>query len=149
MRRRASSIWQREDRGGIFSRRVGLRPGLKARLDEPGLDSCAYSDYTFCVGIYESLAEAQGFQWDEGNAEKNWKKHQVSNAECEQPFFNQPLIVAADTKHSAEEPRYYALGRTNLGRRLFIVFTLRDDLIRVISARDMSRRERKEYARHE
>lgn len=113
------------------------------------LDFCTSSAYTFRVGIFEDLAETQGFQWDEGNSEKNWKKHQVSNAECEQPFFHQPLVVAADLKHSDEEPRFYALGRTDLGRRLFIVFTLREDLVRVISARDMSRRERKEYARHE
>ncbi len=101
------------------------------------------------MSIYAVLAEAQGFQWDEGNGKKSWEKHQVTQAECEQPFFNQPLIVAADAKHSEDEPRFYALGTTDLGRRLFIVFTLRDDLVRVISARDMSRRERKEYARHE
>lgn len=114
-----------------------------------GLDLRASSAYTFHVSIYAVLAKARGFQWDDGNAEKNWDKHQVAQAECEQPFFNQPLIVAADAKHSEEEPRFYLLGKTDLGRRLFIVFTLRNDLIRIISARDMSRRERKEYSHHE
>lgn len=91
------------------------------------------------------LAECKGFQWDEGNAEKNWIKHKVSRLECEQPFFNEPFIVARDERHSQAENRYYALGQTNAGRLLFIVFTIRGDWIRVISARDMSRKERRVY----
>lgn len=101
------------------------------------------------MDIYERLAHAAGFEWDVGNTEKNWARHQVSSAECEQVFFNQPLVVALDTKHSDLEPRFYALGQTDSTRRLMIVFTLRGDLVRVISARDMSRKERKEYARYE
>ncbi len=93
----------------------------------------------------ELLAQCVGFEWDEGNREKNWVRHHVSAAECEQVFFNAPLVVSADESHSITEPRYYVLGRTNAGRRLFVVLTIRDNLIRVISARDMSRRERKEY----
>jgi uncharacterized protein len=93
------------------------------------------------------LAACTGFDWDEGNAEKNWIKHQVSQAECEELFFNQPLVIAPDVKHSAVETRFYLLGRTDEGRRLFAVFTLRGNLIRVISARDMTSREKKEYAR--
>jgi uncharacterized protein len=69
----------------------------------------------------------------------------VSMAECEQMFFNASLLVSPDEKHSGGEPRYYVLGKTNAGRRLFVVLTIRDKLIRVISARDMSRREQKEY----
>ena len=101
------------------------------------------------MDIYERLAQAAGFEWDAGNAEKNWARHQVGTAECEQVFFNQPLLVGPGPKHSNLEPRLYALGQTNSARRLLIVFTLRGDLVRVISARDMSRKERKEYARHE
>ena len=93
----------------------------------------------------EQLAQCIGFEWDEGNREKNWIRHRVSVAECEQVFFNVPLLVSPDERHSGEEPRYYALGQTNAGRRLFVVVTIRDKLIRVISARDMSRREQKEY----
>ncbi len=94
--------------------------------------------------MYE-ISKCKGFEWDEGNSEKNWTRHRVTRAECEQAFFNQPLVVAEDEQHSQEEPRYYALGQTDAGRRLFVVFTIRGDLVRVISARDMSTRERRVY----
>lgn len=93
----------------------------------------------------DNLAECTGFQWDEGNATKNWTLHQVAQAEAEQVFFNRPVMVAPDLKHSEDEPRYAALGQTDGGRRLAIVFTLRGMLVRVISARDMSRPERRMY----
>jgi hypothetical protein len=93
----------------------------------------------------DRLLECAGFQWDEGNAEKNWTKHKVSRVECEEVFFNEPLLVASEVKHSGTEPRFYALGQTDEGRLLFVVFTVRETLIRVISGRDMSRREKKEY----
>ena len=92
------------------------------------------------------LANCKGFQWDEGNRDKNWYLHQVSNSECEELFFNLPLIIVRDTKHSQTEQRYYALGQTAANRWLFIAFTLRDDLIRVISARDMNQKESRKYA---
>ena len=91
------------------------------------------------------ISNCKGFQWDEGNSDKNWYLHQVTNGECEEVFFNLPLIVASDTKHSQQEQRYYALGRTDIDRWLFIAFTIRDDLIRVISARDMNQRETRRY----
>ena len=84
------------------------------------------------------LQACTGFQWDDGNATKNWDKHGVSQAECEQVFFNQPLIVRRDRRHSEVESRYYALGRIDADRLLFVCFAVCDDLIRVISARDMS-----------
>ena len=93
----------------------------------------------------EVLLESEGFEWDEANLLKNWEKHHVSPAECEQVFFNQPLVTGTDVKHSKREHRYFALGRTDTGRRLFLVFTVRRKLIRVISARDMSRKERGVY----
>ncbi len=86
-----------------------------------------------------------GFEWDEGNLKKNWIKHKVSYSECEQIFFNQPLIIGDDFKHSKKEERMYALGQTDAGRLLFVVFTVRKTLIRVISARDMHAKERKVY----
>ena len=76
-----------------------------------------------------------GFDWDEGNKQKNWEKHQVDFRECEEVFFNQPLLIHEDTMHSSQEKRYYILGRSDTGRPLFLVFTLRNDKIRVISAR--------------
>jgi uncharacterized DUF497 family protein len=85
------------------------------------------------------------FEWDDGNRDKNWIKHHVSQAECEQVFFHQPLVVAPDEGHSRTESRYFLLGKTDTGRRLFLVFTPRQDRIRVISARDMSHKERRIY----
>jgi uncharacterized DUF497 family protein len=94
-----------------------------------------------------AFAHCTGFQWDDGNSEKNWEQHQVSRAEAEQVFFNRPIVVAADSRHSGDEPRFAALGQTNEGRRLAIIFTIREvTMIRVISARDQSREERKVYA---
>jgi len=93
----------------------------------------------------EKAIECTGFQWDEHNANKIWDKHGVTPFESEQVFFNSPVVATVDTEHSQKENRYYVLGRTDAGRRLFVVFTVRNDLIRVISARDMSRKERKAY----
>jgi len=91
------------------------------------------------------VGNCEGVEWDESNIEKNWEKHQVLPTECEEVFFNQPLVVTDDKRHSDQERRYYVLGRTDTGRRLFIAYTIRKNNIRVISARDMSRKERKIY----
>jgi uncharacterized DUF497 family protein len=93
----------------------------------------------------KKLQGVTGFQWDQGNLEKNWVKHGVSPLECEQLFFNQPLVVAPDLKHSHCEERFYALGRTDSDRFLFVVFTVRAQKLRIISARDMNRKERNIY----
>ncbi len=87
-----------------------------------------------------------GFDWDDGNRFKN-AKHAVDSFETEQVFFNQPLIIVSDEFHSKTEARYHALGITNEGRTLHLTFTLRQEMtkIRVISARDMSRKERRIY----
>lgn len=91
------------------------------------------------------LSKCTGFEWDEGNLLRNWEGHGVTGSECEQVFFNNPLIVAPDVKHSEKEDRYYALGQTDMGRLLFVVIIIRKTLVRIISARDMSRKERKAY----
>lgn len=90
-----------------------------------------------------------GFDWDSGNERKSLDKHTVSQAEAEQVFFNQPLVIEADIRHSQSEPRFHALGQTNDGRFLHITFTVRGGgtLIRVISARDMHRNEEALYAK--
>ncbi len=95
------------------------------------------------------LGKVEGFDWDEGNARKSVEKHDVSQAEAESVFFGDPLVVVSDPRHSQTEPRYHALGRTAEGRKLHVVFTLRREntLIRVISARDMHRKERMFYAK--
>ena len=86
-----------------------------------------------------------GFDWDEGNKQKNWEKHQVDYTECEQVFFNKPLLIGEDMGHSSQEQRYYVLGQSDMGRTLFLVFTIRNNHIRIISARDQSKKERKIY----
>jgi len=95
--------------------------------------------------LIKLLQECTGFQWDDGNINKNWIKHKVTNYECEQIFFNQPFIVNDDIKHSDTERRFYASGQTDLGRKLFVVFIIRNKKIRIISARDMSKKEREIY----
>ena len=98
--------------------------------------------------LHEVLRRCTGFDWDDGNTDKNWAKHRVSDAEGEQTFFNRPLLVIADHAHSQGEGRFFALGTTDSGRRLFVAFTVREDRIRIISARDMTRSETQEYERH-
>ena len=85
-----------------------------------------------------------GFDWDAGNRDKN-TKHRVSDDECEEVFFNLPLLLGPDEAHSQHEDRRYAFGQTNGGRRLFITFTIRRTQMRIISARAMTRKERKTY----
>lgn len=98
----------------------------------------------FSVGdLPEFLPDIEGFQWDTGNSSKNWTRHRVSQTEAEQVFLNRPLVVlGAPFK---EEPRQFAFGRTDAGRLLTVVFTIRGTLLRVISVRPMSRRERRGY----
>ena len=93
-----------------------------------------------------NLTDITGFDWDEGNARKN-EKHNVSMAEAEQFFFNEPLLVLEDSRHSKKEPRFHALGKSDEKRQLHITFTLRQagEKIRIISARDMHKKERAIY----
>jgi hypothetical protein len=94
-----------------------------------------------------ALERIVGFEWDAGNSRKSADKHGVTQAEAEQVFLNEPLVVSSDVAHSRSEPRFHALGQTHEGRRLHITFTLRAEgtLVRVISARDMHRKERSIY----
>lgn len=91
------------------------------------------------------LGNALGFQWDAGNRDKNLERHNVSDNEAEEAFFNHPLTIARDADHSTEEARFALHGVTDAGRTLFITFTMRGRFIRVISARDMTRNEYLEY----
>ena len=86
-----------------------------------------------------------GFNWDAGNREKNWQRHRVSTGECEQGFFNLPLLLQDDPDHPQKEPHFLVLGQTIAGRPLFIAFTINQEKIRIISARDMSQNERDLY----
>jgi uncharacterized DUF497 family protein len=91
---------------------------------------------------FPDFSDVVGFERDQGNATKNGNKHDVTQGECEEVFFHEPMFVGPDELHSGPEARYYLLGRTNTDRHLFLVFTIRNDLIRVFSARTMIRSER-------
>jgi uncharacterized DUF497 family protein len=91
------------------------------------------------------LSGLEGFDWDHGNTGKIWKKHRVDFRESEEIFFNKPLEIFYDEKHSQEEERFAALGITDRGRKLAVIFTIRKRKIRVISARSQSRRERRYF----
>ena len=95
------------------------------------------------------LPEPIAFQWDEGNVVKNFKKHDVTIQEAEEVFANESFVTAEDLKHSSSEQRFYGLGQTKTNRKLFVVFTIRDRKIRVISIRDMKKKERLAYERLE
>jgi uncharacterized protein len=116
---------------------------------EPSLPRCILQTYTDGVKPRrDPLTDCIGFEWDEEDAHKNWERHRVNPEEAEDVFFNDPL-VRGDVRHSRREKRYYALGQTSAGRLLFVAFTIRRSLLRVISARDMNRREGEAYAKHE
>ena len=91
------------------------------------------------------MPDFEGFDWGCGNVEKNWERHRVMPLEAEQVFFNSPLLAKADAAHSIQEQRFFVLGQTDEGRELFVAFTIRAKRIRVVSARDMSRQERRIY----
>jgi uncharacterized DUF497 family protein len=93
----------------------------------------------------DTLSRFVGFQWDRGNSNKNLLKHNVQNWECEQVFFNKPLLVLEDPGHSVLEKRWAAFGKTDSGRLLVVIFTMRGNSLRVISARGMNSKERKFY----
>ena len=104
------------------------------------------SIYGEAFGLPEDFPASIDFEWDSGNSMKN-EKHSVSDEEAEQVFFNEPLLLLADSVHSGSEPRWHALGRTNEDRLLKVAFTMRAEgtRVRVISARPMHRKERKAY----
>ena len=112
------------------------------------LDLCILQQYTNLM-VYDPFSSVIGFEWDDHNTDKNRNKHAVEPGECEELFFNMPLVVSPDDAHSALEPQYHALGSSDSGRRLMVVFTIRSQRIRVISAQDQSRKERLVYESHQ
>lgn len=97
------------------------------------------------AAIETILAQIEGFDWDEHNTGKNVLGHNVSQAEAEEMFFHVPVLLFDDVKHSAREPRFLLYGITAAGRPLTAAFTIRANRIRVISIRDMNRKERRKY----
>ena len=101
------------------------------------------------MSIKDIVGQCEGFDWDDGNFHKNWDRHDVTYSECEQIFFNLPLLIADDYAHGDDDDdRYLALGRTDMNRRLFLVFEIRVKMIRVISGRDMTKKERSIYEKN-
>lgn len=91
------------------------------------------------------LPKPVAFEWDKGNIDKNLKKHKVTHKEAEETFDNEPKFFFEDEQHSEKERRYALYGQTKTKRFLTIVFTLRNEKVRIISARSMSRKERRSY----
>ncbi len=92
-----------------------------------------------------NFTNINGFDWDDGNINKNWRSHLITNKEAEEVFVNLPKVLLVDKKHLIVEERLIILGRTNKGRRLTIAFTIRNNKFRIISARDMNKKERRKY----
>ena len=90
-------------------------------------------------------AGVYNFEWDSGNRIKNWKRHKVTTRECEEVFFSGALPIGIQVDPPANEPRFGVIGETSIGRRLFVVFTLRQRRIRIVSARPMTRQEEEDY----
>ena len=99
--------------------------------------------------LQTSFSDFTGFDWDDGNIDKNRIRHEVECYECEQVFFNKPIVVLPDKNHSSIKKRLSALGITDGGRLMTIIFTIRHSLIWVISARDMNKKERSFYRNYE
>jgi len=88
-----------------------------------------------------TIKEPHEFEWDKGNKDKNWLKHKVKNEECEEIFFDKKKKILKDVLHSGKEKRFIILGKTKKERLLFVVFTIRNKKVRVISARDINKKE--------
>jgi len=102
--------------------------------------------YSNILKIMRIMPQPIAFQWDTGNVDKNLKKHNVTPQEAEETFASEPFVTVEDIKHSTKsETRFQALGKTKTGRKLFIAFTIRDEKIRVISIRDMKKKEKQAY----
>jgi uncharacterized protein len=84
------------------------------------------------------------FEWDRGNQEKNWFKHEVDINEAEEAFFDTNKQEYPDPTHSGAEIRKIVVGKTNAGRMLFVVYTMRKNKIRIVSARDLNKKKEKE-----
>jgi uncharacterized DUF497 family protein len=96
------------------------------------------------MAVNFDLSKLEGFEWDRGNLD-HIQKHNVNYRECEDVFFNKPLIINQDETHSQIEERFRVYGQTNRKRRIFMIFTIRHNKIRVLSSRDQNRKERTEF----
>ncbi len=109
----------------------------------------SYMDIIYKMGELDNALSAAEFEWDRGNVDKNRERPRGAYVECEEVLLGRQFIITKDTAHSTEEDRYQVLGKTDEGRILFLAFTLRGNRIRVITARDANRKERKAYEKTE
>jgi uncharacterized protein len=119
------------------------RKGMKATNGKSILNVYGYRIQQ--IIMKEKFEQIVGFQWDDGDVDQKRVLHKIKNWECEQIFFNAPLLIIGDPGHSSTEERWAAFGHADEGRLLTVVFTKRKNLIRIISARDRSRKERRFY----
>ncbi len=94
-----------------------------------------------------SLDKYKGFEWDKGNVDKSYQKHGITPNEAEEVFLDEKAVIVKDLKHSQKEERYIMVGRTITEKILFIIFTVRNKKIRIISARKANQKEKKENAK--
>ena len=94
---------------------------------------------------YVDIARTRFFEWDRGNFDKNYQRHKITNKEAEEVFDNESKFIFEDIKHSKTEKRYGIFGQSKNGKLLSIVFTIRNNKIRIITARNMSKKERRSY----
>ncbi|MBI3540937.1 MAG: BrnT family toxin [Deltaproteobacteria bacterium] len=93
------------------------------------------------------LKAVESFEWDRGNTDKSFKKHGITPREAEEVFLDEQLHVVDDVKHAEKEARFIAVGKTVEEKILFVVFTLRGDKVRIISARKANKKERDVYGK--
>ena len=91
------------------------------------------------------LSKITGFEWDKGNIDKSYQKHDITPNKAEEVFLDEDLLLLEDIKHSKQEERFEATGKIIKGEVLFLVFTIRKDKIRIISARKANKKERRRY----
>ena len=91
------------------------------------------------------LRKITRFEWDEGNIDKSYEKHGITPNEAEEVFIDPELLLLEDIKHSQAEERLQVAGKTGKNRILFVVFTVRETKVRIISARIANKKERRKY----
>lgn len=95
--------------------------------------------------VEDVIPEPIQFEWDKGNIDKSFKKHGITNEEAEEVFVCSLTVLLEDEKHSGIEKRYLLLGKSEEGKLLSVIFTIRGRKVRVVSARPVSRKERRLY----
>lgn len=121
---------------------TGVKPGVKRCTSIQYLTSC-WCTCNICTVV--DLTNIKGFEWDKWNIDKSYQKHGITPNEAEEVFVDKNVGVERDIKHQETEKRYIAIGATLNEKLLFVVFTMRDSMVRVISSRKANTKERRLY----